>query len=122
METPRNKKSVGGVILACLAALVGVDSLGGQERLPGFTQSETPPRLLNVEEVRSAVDEYYVSELQPAGVTGSVWLWMHVATDGTVDSTEVAESSGEAALAAAARAIALTMARGSPPSTRSIHI
>jgi protein TonB len=66
---------------------------------------ESPPELLNREEVAEAISRNYPPLLRDAGVTGSATLRMQVGRDGVVDSTtiEVMESTHEAFGDAAAR-------------------
>ncbi|CAA9366397.1 MAG: hypothetical protein AVDCRST_MAG68-4884 [uncultured Gemmatimonadetes bacterium] len=48
-----------------------------------------PPRLLNLEEVRVALQRNYPAALRKAGISGSVLIWMIVDSAGTVGRSEV---------------------------------
>lgn len=76
---------------------------------PTFTPFDTPPALLNREEVARTLERAYPAMLREAGVGGETLMWFHIDTTGAVLSTRLIRSSGLDALDAAAAEIARTM-------------
>lgn len=66
---------------------------------------ETPPELLNRDEVASEISRNHPPLLRDAGVTGTVTLRMRIGSDGAVDpeTVEVLESTHDAFAEAASR-------------------
>lgn len=70
---------------------------------------DTPPRLLNRDEVRQRVIRSYPQDLQNRGVGGTVILMLFVDTSGRVTDHEILESSSVAALDRAAVQVGMMM-------------
>ena len=65
---------------------------------PSFIPYDTPPRLLNPDEIRTALARLYPDRLREAGVEGSVVLWIFVDSKGEVRKSQVQTGSGYDAL------------------------
>ena len=74
-----------------------------------FIPHDTPPRLLNGDEVGVALRAEYPQRLRRSGVEGRVLLWLYVETDGSVTRSQVMTSSGSAELDEAAVRVARGM-------------
>ncbi len=61
---------------------------------PTFIPFDTPPRLLNPDEIRTALARLYPDRLREAGVEGSVVLWIYVDSTGSVRKSHVQTGSG----------------------------
>jgi protein TonB len=79
------------------------------EEQPRFIPYDTPPRLLNREEVRKLLQRDYPSDLREARIEGSVVIWAFIDTDGRVVKAQVQQSSGYAAMDRAALDVARNM-------------
>lgn len=84
-------------------------SAGEQDATPSAIPYDTPPRLENADEVRSALAESYPAALKEEGVGGTVTLWILIDETGAVRNVRVKESSGLAELDAAAGEVARLM-------------
>lgn len=91
--------------------------LGTRGDRPAFIPYDRPPRILNVEELVTAVQAAYPEDLRARGVEGRVEIWMYVDANGVVANQEVKTSSGNEALDTAA-AQALRTARFRPAVNR----
>lgn len=69
---------------------------------PAFTPYTRQPELINRSEMGLAVEEHYPPMLKDAGIGGRTVLQVFIDANGSVTNTEVVESSGHAALDAAA--------------------
>jgi TonB family protein len=76
---------------------------------PEFSPMTVRPALNNVDEVMAALLREYPPVLRDAGIGGTPTLWIHIATDGTVDDTRIYESSGYQPIDEAAQAVARAM-------------
>ncbi len=74
-----------------------------------FIAYDTPPTLENRGEIARVLRREYPSTLRRAGVEGRVLLWLYVDETGRVTRSEVKQSSGSAALDAAALHVAERM-------------
>lgn len=81
---------------------------GGAEvgERPQPTPYDTPPQLVDADRVRALLATAYPPDLRAAGVGGTVVLWLHLASDGTVLGTVIKEGSGEQRLDEAAVRVA----------------
>ncbi|MGB5304192.1 MAG: energy transducer TonB [Gemmatimonadota bacterium] len=76
---------------------------------PTWIQREQDPRLLNLDEVRGAMERLYPALLRDAGIGGVVVLWIFVGEDGRAQRTQVYRSSGYPAFDDTARRVASSM-------------
>ncbi|MEX2531406.1 MAG: M56 family metallopeptidase [Gemmatimonadota bacterium] len=76
---------------------------------PAFTPFEVRPELLNMTEVRAALEANYPATLRDAGIGGVVVLQMFIDENGELQNAVVFESSGHDALDEGALAVARTM-------------
>lgn len=91
---------------------------GGREAdRPRFIPYDTPPRLLNTDEVKAALQRHYPRALRDAGISGRIVLWIYIDERGVVLRSQVQESSGHLALDRAAARVASEM-RFSPAKNR----
>lgn len=90
-------------------ALPAAASVGEQDATPRHIPYDTPPRLQNRDEVRSALAEAYPAALREEGVGGTVTLWILIDETGAVRNVQVQESSGLPELDAAAGEVARLM-------------
>ena len=79
---------------------------GNPTQRPTFIPYDVPPKLENPGEIRRLLERGYPAQLRDAGIEGTVILWIFVDEQGSVQKTEVKESSGyevmdEAALSTA---------------------
>jgi TonB family protein len=88
-----------------------------EEDRPRFIPYDTPPRLLNPEEIRALLKRDYPAALREARVEGVVVIWAYVDIEGEVGQAHVQQSSGFAAMDRAALDVALEM-RFSPALNR----
>jgi protein TonB len=88
-----------------------------EEDRPRFIPYDTPPRLLNPEEIRALLKRDYPAALREARVEGVVVIWAYVDIQGEVGQAHVQQSSGFAAMDRAALDVALEM-RFSPALNR----
>lgn len=77
---------------------------------PVYVPHDVPPRLVNAEEVRSALSEGYPPELPAAASRSAVILWLFVDESGRVTRLRLRTSSGYDALDRLAQEIAPRMA------------
>lgn len=77
-------------------------SMEGGEGRVRFIPYDTPPVLIDREEVARILEREYPARLRSAGVAGTVELWLYVETDGRVTDAEIRASSGNTALDEAA--------------------
>ena len=75
---------------------------------PSFTPFTAKPDLLNREEVARALVRTYPEDLRAAGIGGRAHVWIFVDADGTVSNVQLAETSDNDALDAAALEVART--------------
>jgi protein TonB len=80
-----------------------------QSTEPAFTPMTVRPVLTNGAEVQQALMREYPAVLRDAGIGGAPVLWIHIATDGSVDDTRIHETSGQSALDEAAQRVAAAM-------------
>lgn len=73
---------------------------------PSFIPYDTPPKLLNTEEIKDLLVKEYPPQLEEAGVNSRVELWIYVDRDGRVENAQVKTSSGNAQVDDAALRIA----------------
>jgi len=85
------------------------DSTEANPDVPGFTPMTVRPTLTNIEEVQRVLMREYPAVLRDAGIGGAPVLWLFIATDGTVQTTRVYETSGFDALDQAAANVASVM-------------
>jgi protein TonB len=78
-------------------------------KAPVFTPFTVPPRLLNPDAIREALEHAYPPLLREAGIGGDVLVWFFIDEDGVVVNTELKTSSGYQALDEAALTIAPLM-------------
>jgi TonB family protein len=76
---------------------------------PTFTPFTVPPRLLNVSEVQTLLEQRYPSDLRASGVGGTVDMSFFLEDDGSILSLQVRDGSGVEALDRAAVEIASAM-------------
>jgi TonB family protein len=76
---------------------------------PSFIPYDTPPKLVNTEEIRTILKRYYPKDLKEAGVGGRVELWIYVDAIGKVHKSEVKTSSGHVLMDEAAEMVASEM-------------
>jgi TonB family protein len=88
-----------------------------EEDRPRFIPYDTPPRLLNSEEIRALLQRDYPAALREARVEGVVVIWAYVDIEGKVGKAHVQQSSGFAAMDRAALDVAREM-RFSPALNR----
>ena len=79
---------------------------GSPSDRPSFIPYDTPPKLVNTEEIRQILKRYYPKDLKEAGVGGRVELWVYVDAGGTVRKSEVKTSSGHLLMDEAAARVA----------------
>jgi protein TonB len=80
-----------------------------EEDRPRFIPYDTPPRLLNGEEIQRILQREYPRDLREARVEGRVILWAYVDEEGEVRQVRVQQSSGYAAMDQVALAVAQRM-------------
>lgn len=80
-----------------------------KEDRPRFIPYDTPPRLLNPEEIRALLERDYPAALREARVEGKVVIWAYVDIEGKVGTAHVQQSSGFAAMDRAALDVARKM-------------
>jgi periplasmic protein TonB len=85
------------------------DSTEANPDVPGFTPMTVRPTLTNTEEVQRVLMREYPAVLRDAGIGGAPVLWLYIGTDGSVQRTQVNQSSGFEALDAAAANVATAM-------------
>ena len=85
------------------------DSTEANPDVPGFTPMTVRPTLTNVDEVQRVLMREYPPTLRDAGIGGAPVLWLYIGTDGTVQRTQVQETSGFDALDQAAANVASVM-------------
>lgn len=73
---------------------------------PTFTPMTVRPQLRNAAEVMDALQRYYPSQLEDAGIGGTVKVWFLIDREGVVQRTRIADPSEHEALDAAALAVA----------------
>ena len=61
---------------------------------PTFIPYDMPPRLLNPDEIRTALARLYPDRLREAGIEGSVVLWIFIDSKGEVRKSQVQTGSG----------------------------
>ena len=88
-----------------------------EEERPRFIPHDTPPKLLNPNEIRALLGRSYPASLREARVEGTVVIWAFVNTEGTVERAHVQRSSGYDAMDRIALDVALEM-RFSPALNR----
>jgi protein TonB len=88
-----------------------------EEDRPRFIPYDTPPKLLNPEEIRALLQRGYPAALREARVEGKVIIWAYVDIEGRVGTAHVQQSSGFAAMDRAALDVAREM-RFSPALNR----
>lgn len=76
---------------------------------PTFTPFTVAPRIINREEVISALERDYPPLLRDAGIGGQVNVWFFINTEGEVEELRIQESSGSEALDEAAIRVAATI-------------
>jgi protein TonB len=91
------------------AAAARQDSSQANPDVPGFTPMTVRPQMLNADEVQRVLMREYPAVLRDAGIGGAPVLWLYIGTDGTVQRTQVNQSSGFEALDAAAANVASVM-------------
>jgi len=91
------------------AAAARQDSTEANPDVPGFTPMTVRPQLLNAEEIQRVLMREYPAVLRDAGIGGAPVLWLYIGTDGTVQRTQVQETSGFDALDQAAANVASVM-------------
>lgn len=91
------------------AAAARQDSTEANPDVPGFTPMTVRPTLLNSDEIQRVLMREYPSVLRDAGIGGAPVLWLYIGTDGTVQRTQVQETSGFDALDQAAANVASVM-------------
>ena len=91
------------------AAAARQDSTEANPDVPGFTPMTVRPQLLNSEEIQRVLMREYPAVLRDAGIGGAPVLWLYIGTDGTVQRTQVQETSGFEALDQAAANVASVM-------------
>jgi len=84
---------------------------------PVPTPFTVAPELKNRDEVRRALERFYPPLLRDAGIGGTVLVWFFIDETGTVQKSQVKESSGHKALDEAALKVAEIM-RFSPALNR----
>lgn len=84
---------------------------------PAFIPYTVAPKLRNKDETLALLQRLYPMPLRSAGIGGTVVLWIYIDTEGAVTRTQVATSSGYAALDEAAQEVAKGM-RFSPAMNR----
>ncbi len=72
---------------------------------PTFIPYDTPPRLLNPDEIKKALARLYPDRLREAGVEGSVILWIFIDPTGEVRKSQVQSGSGYDAMDSVAQQI-----------------
>ena len=85
------------------------DSTEANPDVPGFTPMTVRPTLTNIEEIQRVLMREYPAVLRDAGIGGAPVLWLFIATDGTVQTTRVYDTSGFDALDQAAANVASVM-------------
>jgi protein TonB len=85
------------------------DSTEANPDVPGFTPMTVRPTLTNIEEVQRVLMREYPATLRDAGIGGAPVLWLYIGTDGSVQRTQVQETSGFDALDQAAANVAEVM-------------
>jgi protein TonB len=91
------------------AAAARQDSTEANPDVPGFTPMTVRPQLLNADEIQRVLMREYPAVLRDAGIGGAPVLWLYIGTDGTVQRTQVQETSGFEALDQAAANVASVM-------------
>jgi protein TonB len=91
------------------AAAARQDSSQANPDVPGFTPMTVRPTLINGEEVQRVLMREYPAVLRDAGIGGAPVLWLYIGTDGSVQRTQVNQTSGFEALDAAAANVAEVM-------------
>ena len=86
-----------------------VDRVTGSNDAVPFTPYTVAPMLRNPEDVTRALRREYPVNLRDAGIGGTVALLVHIDVDGRVTESRVGETSGYAALDAAALRVADVM-------------
>jgi periplasmic protein TonB len=82
------------------------EALGNLADAPRFTPYTVRPSILNREEVTRSLEREYPSLLRDAGIGGTVLVWFFIDQEGTLQRTQVHESSGHRALDEAALRVA----------------
>jgi TonB family protein len=77
--------------------------------VPPFIPHDTPPRLVNTEEVVRILQERYPVDLRDEGVGGIVLLWVFVDASGTPTKLQLRQSSGYDGLDQAAQSVGQEM-------------
>lgn len=73
--------------------------------VPPFIPHDTPPRLINTEQVIQVLQERYPAELRSEGVEGAVLLWVFVNESGVPTKLQLRRSSGYDGLDQAAQSV-----------------
>lgn len=76
---------------------------------PAFIPHDVPPRLVNGDEVRSFLRQFYPPVMKALGVQGRVLLWLYLDERGNVLEARVRRSSGHRAFDELARTMAPLM-------------
>ena len=76
---------------------------------PSFIPYDTPPVLLNRQDLIEAIADAYPDRLEGLGIGGRVELWLYIDENGQVENHVTKTSSGNDRLDAAAEAVAPTM-------------
>lgn len=77
--------------------------------VPPFIPHDTPPRLVNAEEVVRILQERYPVDLRDEGVGGVVLIWVFVDSSGTPTKLQLRQSSGYDGLDQAAQSVGQEM-------------
>ena len=77
--------------------------------VPPFIPHDTPPRLVNTEQVVRILQERYPQDLKEEGIGGSVLLWVYVDESGTPTKLQLRKSSGYDGLDQAAQSVGQEM-------------
>ncbi len=93
-------------VRAAIEAFREAQDAGAVSENPVFTPMTVRPDILNRSEVQAALIAEYPPALRDAGIGGQVTVWFFISEDGTVLDRRISESSGQAALDAAALNVA----------------
>lgn len=77
--------------------------------VPPFIPHDTPPRLINTEQVVQILQERYPPDLMAEGVQGAVLLWVFVDSSGVPTKLQLRKSSGYDGLDQAAQSVGQEM-------------
>lgn len=98
-----------GFLVVAMSAAGPARALAQQVPEPSFTPMTIRPALTNADEVRQALIAAYPPALRDAGVGGAPMMWLYIGTDGTIQATRIAETSGIEAIDRAAEQVAGAM-------------